>query len=73
MPADRLLVMDIKDGQAPLYKFLDKSMPNEPFTQTNDARAMDEVVLRLVGGCLLRWFGLFVVAGGAAYTAYRNL
>jgi hypothetical protein len=36
IPANQLLVYEIKDGWEPLCKFLGKSVPSEPFPRTND-------------------------------------
>lgn len=36
VPADRLLVFDVKEGWAPLCQFLAKPKPAEPFPRTND-------------------------------------
>jgi hypothetical protein len=35
VPADRLLVYQVKDGWGPLCKFLDVPVPDEPFPRTN--------------------------------------
>jgi len=35
LPADRLLVYEVKDGWAPLCEFLDVPVPDEPFPRTN--------------------------------------
>lgn len=36
VPADRLLVMDVKEGWAPLCRFLDVPEPDEPFPHLNE-------------------------------------
>lgn len=36
IPADQLLVHDVKQGWAPLCAFLDVPVPDEPFPRTND-------------------------------------
>lgn len=36
IPADQLLVYDIKEGWAPLCAFLDRPVPDAPFPRTND-------------------------------------
>lgn len=36
IPADRLLVFEVKQGWAPLCAFLGKPVPDEPFPRTND-------------------------------------
>jgi len=35
IPADRLLVYEVKDGWGPLCEFLDVALPGEPFPKTN--------------------------------------
>jgi hypothetical protein len=36
IPADRLLVYQVRDGWGPLCAFLDVAVPDEPFPRTND-------------------------------------
>ena len=36
MPADRLLVYEVKDGWGPLCEFLGVEAPEEPFPHLND-------------------------------------
>jgi Sulfotransferase domain len=36
IPAERVLVYQVKEGWAPLSKFLDVAAPDEPFPRTND-------------------------------------
>ena len=36
IPADRLLVYQVKDGWGPLCDFLGVPVPDEPFPRTND-------------------------------------
>ena len=36
IPADQLLVFEVKDGWEPLCKFLDVRVPDEAFPRTND-------------------------------------
>ena len=40
VPADRLLVFDVRDGWAPLCKFLDHPVPDIPFPNVNDTAMM---------------------------------
>lgn len=44
IPADRLLVFDVKTGWAPLCGFLGKEAPDEPFPRTNDRSEFWELV-----------------------------
>lgn len=59
VPADRLLVYDVKEGWAPLCKFLGMPVPNQEFPRTND-KAMFQGRVRARTKQLLRET-LFVV------------
>ena len=39
MPADRLVVHEIKDGWEPLARMLDVAVPDAPFPHLNDTAA----------------------------------
>jgi hypothetical protein len=52
VPAERLLVFEVKQGWAPLCKFLDVPEPNEPFPRVNDTA---EFKRRVVGGTVISW------------------
>jgi hypothetical protein len=47
IPAERLLVMHISEGWAPLCKFLGKEMPSEPFPRVNDANEFNKIITGL--------------------------
>jgi Sulfotransferase domain len=47
LPKDRLLVYEVKEGWAPLCKFLDKPTPSDPFPRTNNREDFWE---RIKGG-----------------------
>jgi len=64
IPADKLLVMDIKDGWEPLCKFLGKLIPAEPFPHANESAAVAKIMPR----ALVKVFGLWVVLGLSAGT-----
>ena len=40
VPADKLLVFDVRDGWAPLCEFLDRPVPDFPFPNVNDTAMM---------------------------------
>ncbi|MEX2202192.1 MAG: sulfotransferase family protein [Dongiaceae bacterium] len=44
IPADRLLVFDVAEGWAPLCRFLDVSVPAEPFPRLNNTEQFWELV-----------------------------
>lgn len=56
VPADRLLVFDVKEGWSPLCNFLGLPIPEQPFPHRNDAGSIAR---------LLRWgaISLLVLAG----------
>lgn len=43
IPADRLLVYNVKQGWEPLAKLLGKSVPNEPFPHANEGESMKSI------------------------------
>src|SRR5438552_18713338 len=57
VPPERLLVMNVKEGWAPLCKFLDMPIPAEPFPRANDGdaanKAAEEIFSKLIQGWLL--------------------
>jgi Sulfotransferase domain len=48
VPPERLLVLDVREGWAPLCDFLGVKVPDEPFPRLNDAREMRRRLLGLV-------------------------
>ncbi|WP_305924592.1 sulfotransferase family protein [Nonomuraea turcica] len=51
LPADRLLVFDVREGWEPLCRFLDVDAPvDEPFPHLNDAAGMQRTMERLIAG-----------------------
>lgn len=42
MPAEQLLVFDVKEGWEPLCAFLEKPMPASPFPRVNEAHEVQE-------------------------------
>ena len=42
VPADKLLVYEVKQGWKPLCDFLDVPVPEKPFPRVNDTEAMNE-------------------------------
>lgn len=45
IPADRLLIFDVKEGWEPLCKFLDVPVPDTPFPHVNDRVTMKRILL----------------------------
>ncbi|GAA4913445.1 hypothetical protein HD597_010484 [Nonomuraea thailandensis] len=48
IPADRLLVFDVRDGWEPLCRFLGTEAPDEPFPHLNESGAMRRVLDELI-------------------------
>jgi hypothetical protein len=40
IPAERLLIFDVREGWGPLCKFLDVPVPDKPFPNLNDAATL---------------------------------
>ena len=68
VPADRLLVFDVREGWAPLCKFLDRPVPDIPFPNVNDTATMrrSSNIIRIV--C---WFVVLVVPMALAFFVPR--
>ncbi|MGR6924408.1 sulfotransferase [[Actinomadura] parvosata] len=45
---ERLLIFDVREGWAPLCRFLDTEIPDEPFPRLNDAGSMQRMLHDLV-------------------------
>ena len=59
VPAERLLVFDVRDGWEPLCRFLEvDTIPDEPFPRVNEAAEIKRIVSILRWG----WRVLFVIA-----------
>ncbi|KAF4853390.1 hypothetical protein CGCSCA4_v002211 [Colletotrichum siamense] len=71
VPADKLLIMDLKEGWEPLCKFLNVPVPDEPLPRANDAAAIEktaqEVIVKLMG----IWSGMFAASGVVSFTAWK--
>jgi hypothetical protein len=49
IPADRLLVFDVREGWEPLCAFLGVPVPDEPFPHANDRQAFTEMIEERLG------------------------
>lgn len=47
VPAEKLLVFEVKEGWEPLCKFLGVPVPNEPFPKSNEREGFDKKATRL--------------------------
>ena len=50
VPSDKLLVFDVKEGWAPLCRFLHVPIPDKPFPHLNDTEAFNERVRQMQAG-----------------------
>lgn len=73
VPQDRLLVMDVKEGWAPLAKFLEKPVPAEEFPRVNESAALDKQAKYLFTKLAGTWVGILALLGGSTYFAARWL
>ncbi len=48
IPADRLLVFDVREGWEPLCKFLEVSVPSEPFPRSNAREGFAEMAKAMI-------------------------
>lgn len=67
--------MELKDGWAPLAKFLDKPIPDEPFPRVNEAAALDATIKKIFVKAGLTWLcalSVFGLTGYAAWTAWAG-
>lgn len=73
VPADRLLLFDVRDGWGPLCKALGKEVPKDiPFPNINDGASIDRVAKKVVKKGLTRWMVIISTAAIASF-AYRTL
>jgi len=67
VPADRLLVFDVKQGWEPLCKFLGVDQPSEPFPNTNDTKEQQSRLRTLKTICFGLWSLAAAACGVSAY------
>lgn len=73
VPAERLLVMNLKEGWQPLCRFLDKPVPEEPFPRLNDAEEAEKVAKGIFARCILVWLGIIGATAFGVHTGARFL
>ena len=66
IPADRLLVMEVKEGWGPLCAFLGHDIPDEPFPHVNETEGFKKQIRFLKRLAYVPW----IAAGGIALSAY---
>jgi hypothetical protein len=57
VPADRLLVWDVKEGWGPLCEFLEVDVPDQPVPNINDKQTFIDRVVGACIGVLHDWWG----------------
>jgi len=67
VPADRLLVWEVKEGWAPLCKFLDLPVPDSPFPRVNDSEMFDRTRKIFL---ILSWFFIVILPAAMVLGAY---
>ncbi|KAK7917588.1 hypothetical protein PG985_011196 [Apiospora marii] len=70
VPRGQLLEMDLKEGWAPLSKFLGRPVPDAPFPRANDKEALEKVAKEVFAKCVLAWLAIFSGAGVGLYTGF---
>lgn len=78
VPPEKLLIMDLKEGWAPLCQFLHVPIPDEPLPRANDAdaanRAAEEItsrVFQIWGTGLAVGLGTIAVAGLGVWRSWK--
>ncbi|KWV91614.1 sulfotransferase family protein [Erythrobacter sp. YT30] len=64
LPAERLLVFEVKQGWEPLCEFLGKPIPDEPFPHANDTAEFQKTIRNIKSGFAI--FHILVIAAIAA-------
>jgi len=67
VPADRLLIFEVKQGWAPLCQFLGLPEPDEPFPNTNDTAQMQKMLGMMRKASLVIWSLTLASVAVAAY------
>ena len=64
-PSDKILILDVKDGWAPLCEFLGVDIPDLPFSHANDTAAFQKIIkfMKDQGDRILVWCGLGLTGG----------
>lgn len=67
VPADRLLIFEVKQGWEPLCKFLGLPKPDIPFPRVNDSASMKSLVDNLERGAWALTFAIPTIVAGLIY------
>jgi hypothetical protein len=63
VPPERLMFFSVKDGWEPLCKAIGKEVPNVPFPNLNDGKAIDALAEKMVKKGLARWALILITIG----------
>lgn len=72
VPPERLFFFSVKEGWEPLCKALGKEIPDVPFPNINDGKAIDALAVRMVKKGLLRW-ALILATIGVGVTSWSMM
>jgi hypothetical protein len=72
VPAEKLLLMNVKEGWGPLCKFLGKPVPDGPFPHANEADAVAKIMPRAMIKVLGVWIALASVLGAAGWALWTS-
>ena len=67
VPEEKLLIFSVKEGWEPLCKFLDLPVPNCPFPNTNDSKAIQRMYQRTKMIAYAFVFGVPLILGIISY------
>ncbi|KZT51666.1 hypothetical protein CALCODRAFT_122649 [Calocera cornea HHB12733] len=67
VPPEILLEFNVKEGWAPLCKFLEVPVPDIPFPHTNDTAATNTHITKAMTFGLALWVAIFICVGGIWY------
>ena len=67
VPADKLLVFEVKQGWSPLCQFLGVPEPEVPFPNVNDTKEQEENLAKMKKLCLVIWSLVAASVGTAVY------
>ena len=67
IPADKLLVFEVKEGWNPLCKFLGVPVPDTPFPNVNDTKSIQKRIMFMKGICYTAWSSVPVLVAVGSY------
>ena len=73
VPADRLLVWEVKEGWEPLCQFMGVPVPDQPFPRLNDTEEQQARLRSMKRFCVFAWTVFFAGVGSAAYCFQHKL